>query len=85
MRSSSGPTVSDVGRLHGTIDALILSESQDSMRQPKQAIWLQTEQGNDWEWDNEENEVLHVPISLRGHCRIHTNKRIEKYLEREHE
>ena len=62
MRSSSGPTVSDVGRLHGTIHALILSKVAGLDAATKQAIWLQTEQGNDWEWDNEENEILHVPF-----------------------
>ena len=49
MRSSSGPTVSDVGRLHGTIHALILSKVAGLDAATKQAIWLQTEQGNDWE------------------------------------
>ena len=46
----------------GTIHALILSKVAGLDAATKQAIWLQTEQGNDWEWDNEENEILHVPF-----------------------
>ena len=80
-----------------TIEPLILGEVKRLDAMTTAAIWLQTEQGTDWLWDNkEENEQGGVPANSEDIVEYilsqyalsaaadWTNRRIEKYLQREH-
>jgi hypothetical protein len=81
-----------------TIESLILKELSELDAATKQAIWLQSEQGIDWRYDNEdENSGEKVPIDTQDIPKYvmdtfvlsaaanQTNRRIEKYLEKEHD
>jgi len=77
-----------------TIESLIFGEVAGLDTATKQAIWLQTDEGIDWKFDNENNEDQKVPIDCEDIAKYildgfvlsaaadWTNKRIEKYLER---
>ena len=80
------------------IESLILGEVAGLDAATEQAIWLQTEEGIDWSLDTENREVSEdqkVPIFCEDIAHYilkdfvlsdaanFTNKRIEKYLERE--
>ncbi len=79
-----------------TIQPLILSEVARLDATLKQAIWLQSEESFDWRFDNKDHEG---PIVCEDDVIANyilkdfvlsaaadwTNKRIEKYLEREHD
>jgi hypothetical protein len=77
-----------------TIQSLILGEVVGLDAATKQAIWLQTEEGMDWQFENEDQEVQEVSGVCEDIARYildnfvlsaaadWSNKRIEKYLER---
>ena len=78
-----------------TIQALILDKLAGLDATTKQAIWLQTDEGIDWSVDNEdENEAIPIVDEDIAQYVLNkfvlsaaadwTNKRIEKYLQREH-
>lgn len=78
-----------------TIQSLILGEVVALDVATQQAIWLQTDEGTDWSVDNEDQDGPEVPIVCEDIAKYildgfvlsaaadWTNKRIEKYLERE--
>ncbi|SLM44235.1 hypothetical protein NSND_61668 [Nitrospira sp. ND1] len=78
-----------------TIESLILGELVGLDSATKQAIWLQTDDGTDWSVENEDQDGQDVPIVCEDIAKYildgfvllaatnWTNKRIEKYLERE--
>ena len=80
-----------------TIQSLILGEVAALDAATTQAIWLQTDEGIDWKFDNEDqedHEDQNVPTACEDIAKYildgfvlsaaadWTNKRIEKYLER---
>ena len=75
-----------------TISAFIEDEVKKLNNATKQAIWLQTEEGIDWEIDNEEGDLSEFYVDDIVRYILHEfvlseatkwrNKRIEKYLER---
>jgi hypothetical protein len=80
------------------IESFILKELSRLDTAAMRAIWLQTGQGIDWRYDNEdENGEQNVPIAseeivnyvmdsfVLSAAADQTNRRIEKYLEREHD
>jgi hypothetical protein len=76
-----------------TIQSLILGEVVALDAATKQAIWLQTDEGIDWKFDNADQEDQKVPIVCEDIAKYildgfvlsaagtWTNNRIEKYLE----
>lgn len=74
------------------IQFLILGDVVTLDAATKQAIWLQTDEGIDWSFDKEDQEVPMVCEDIAKYildgfvlsaAADWTNKRIEKYLERE--
>lgn len=81
-----------------TISDYILIEVEKLDNHTKEAIWLQTEEGSDWEWEIEGDgeadsvdSVDFIEYDIVNHILYNfvlptaanwTNKRIEKYLER---
>jgi hypothetical protein len=76
-----------------TIRSFIQAEVKKLDARTKQAIWLQTNEGLDWAIDNEEQETVSffeddiidniLQDYVLSEAADWTNKRIEKYLERE--
>jgi hypothetical protein len=76
-----------------TIRSMIKYEVEQLSNAIKKAIWIQTEEGFDWVINNEEDESIVFSVEDIIEYILHnyvlseaadwTNKRIEKYLERE--
>jgi len=78
-----------------TISTYVASEVKHLNDSTKQAIWLQTQEGFDWETENEDKDTVDVCEDdiiwyivdrfILSEAANWTNKRIEKYLEREYD
>lgn len=78
-----------------TIKLLVKDEIQNLSIYARQAIWLQTDEGSEWEIDNENLQICNfyeedieeyiIKEYILPAAADWTNKRIEKFLEREYD